>query len=436
MVRRPLTIGICLVILAVCLGLVFALTPVYAEDVREGTVIKKDNLQEMLPKTFEGKTLGSMLPEKIQWMIQNHGLTITLRRSEEVPVDPRWLEATKKYKGTAKYDPKTRVVTGYQAGLAFPDLSESDSDFADKLMWNLYLTGGFPRPDFQYIPIFKYVMIDGTKGIDRSMDWLFLRNYMGGRLGGDKPVLGDGSIYYQQILAGSLPFDVRGLGSFAIRYTDGKLDDRYAYIKSVRRVRRLAGGAWFDPIGGTDQLNDEVSIYSAFPNWYPKYKVLGKRYILAVAHSRGVSWDEKNPGNEFPNIDLAHPPYWNPVNDWEPREVWVVEATMPEEHPYSKRIYYFDTKIWVPYIGECYDKRGEFVKMLMNDNRAGEKGMDTPTSYGVREVSGYTIDFRRMHATIFFQSETARRNPPGLGEKDVNVDTMQAVGEGKWKAPL
>ena len=110
-----------------------AASAAWSEEVAEGTVINAANLGTLLDKQFEGKTIGSMLPENIQWMIKEQGLTMTLRHSEEVPVDPRWIEATKKYSGDVSYDPATRLVSGYKAGLCFPDVSLDDPHVADKL---------------------------------------------------------------------------------------------------------------------------------------------------------------------------------------------------------------------------------------------------------------------------------------------------------------
>ncbi len=53
--------------------------------------------------------------------------------------------------------------------------------------------------------------------------------------------------------------------------------------------------------------------------------------------------DEKDPQAQFPGLDLSGPPYWNPITDWEPREVYAIKCTPPDEHPYCYKIVYFDT---------------------------------------------------------------------------------------------
>lgn len=403
-----------------------------AGELKEGTVIKAENLNEMLNETFEGKTIESLLTEKIKWMVEEKGLTLPLRHSEEVPKDPRWVEATKKYSGSVKLDPGTRDVTGYQAGLAFPDISEDDPHLALKIMYNVYYSGGWSKAEFQYCDPFIIMTIDGDKGLDRIQKWVFLRIFMKGRLNGP-PVIGDGSIYYKQIMLALEPYDIRGIGAFRIRYEDGRLENAWAYLRSVRRTRRLTGGSWMDPIGGTDQLNDETPIWAGDPVWFPDFKYIGKRYILGVTHSRGVSWDESNPDNEFPNVDLKNKPYWNPINDWEPREVWVVEATMPDEHPESKKILYIDADTWMPYIAEIYNKKGEFERMLINCHKP-QKGADSPESIGLL-TEGFCINFNRNHATLYMD-EKQIRNPQGIGPDDVTLGVMEAIAKGKWKSPV
>jgi uncharacterized protein DUF1329 len=416
------------------IGLMLVLmTPsAWADELKEGTVIKAENIDKMRAQKFEGKTIASMLPEKIEWMIRNHGLTITLRNSKPHPVDPRWIEATKKYSGEVKFDPETRNVTGYKAGLAFPNITDDDPHKAAKLIWNQYLTGGWPHSDLEWLPEFIYLMIDGKKGIEREMIWTFYRVWGSSRLTGDDPVIDD-EIYYKQIMMGLEPYDIRGIGSFRIRYNSGKDDDAWAYLRNVRRTRRLSGGGWFDPIGGTDQLADEMAMFSAYPTWYPEYKYIGKRHILAIAHTRGTNYVPDS-GNPYPNFDLKTPPYWNFDNTWEPREVYVVEATMPPEHPYSRRVYYFDAKSWVPYLMEAYNKKGEFVKEFIIEYQV-VPGMDTPHSYDIRTYGGTFIDFQRMHSTNFVTGPAHRRNPPGMGFDDVTLGRMEAIAKGKWDPP-
>jgi Protein of unknown function (DUF1329) len=403
-----------------------------AAELPAGAVIEKDNLDRIKGDTFEGKTIGSMLPEKMEFLIRNHGMKMTLRKSEAVPKDPRWVEATKKYAGEVQFDPQTRRISGYKAGLAFPNVDPKDPHAAVKLMWNADKTGGYPRANLQDYPLFAFLFIDGDKGIERVQHWALIRYFMTGRVDG-QPVLGDGSIHYNQLLFAHYPYDISGLGTFTVRYNDGRPDDISAYLKSVRRMRKLSGGAWADPIGGTDQLADEIEVMSAYPLWYPEYKLLGKRWMLAVAHSKAPPWnkDEADQQKAFPNVDLSSPPYWNPKDDWEPREVYAIEATMPPEHPYSRRVMYLDADTWVFYFGEAYDKKGDFWKASIFNMRPlrTEDG-----GWSLISNQGHTIDLKRRHATIFVHDKLSRFNTKGVGPDDVSLGVLEAAGRGSYIA--
>ncbi len=404
----------------------------WAQEPAAGTAINAANLDSMLPKSFEGKTIDSMLPGTLKTMIRQHGLTITLRHSEKVPPDPRWVEATQKYSKDVRYDPKTRKAVGYKAGLAFPDVSLDDPYAAEKLMWNSYYVFGWPRGMLANYPLFAFLFIDGNRGLERVQHWALIRYFMKGRLEGP-PVLGDGSVDFKQLLFAHYPYDIRGIGTFAIRYGDGRYDDNWAYLRTVRRTRRLSGGSWHDPIGGTDQLNDEVEINSSYPTWYPSYKLLGKRTILAVAHSRWPVWDQsKKDAQAFPGVDLKKKPYWNPVDVWEPREVYVIEARTPDEHPYSKKVMYLDAETWVFYFGEYYDKKGELWKVGLFNMRPIQT---RDGRMGVISTQGHTIDFKRQHATIFCHGPQSQFNTPGVTANDISLTVLEAAGQGRWVAP-
>lgn len=400
----------------------------FAEELPEGTVINAANIDELKPKTFEGKTIASMLTERLEWMVREHGLTIPIRHSEAFPVDKRWIEATKKYSGGVKFDPETKMVSGYTAGLAFPNLSDEDPDLGWKLVWNQQYSGGYPRGDLQYVPLFIFLYVDGHKGLKRTQHWAMIRSYSQGRLNGPPSI--DDQVWYKNALFAHYPYDIGGLGTFNIRYSDGRIDNIYAYMRSVRRTRRLSGGSWMDPIGGTDMLNDEIEVLSAFPTWYKDFKVVGKRFVFATAHSKRPSWDTRSKQDPYPNYDTKNAPYWNPVENWEPREVYVIEATPPKEHLYSKKMMYLDAQVPVFYMAECFDKKGEFWKFQY----FGLTPLKTEDGgWGILSNTGITIDFKRYHATLFGHARTSRWNEPSVSPEDVSVHMLETAGSGGWK---
>ncbi|MBI5923919.1 MAG: DUF1329 domain-containing protein [Betaproteobacteria bacterium] len=325
------------VIKASASGAAFALivslgNSVVAKELPAGTVISKANIDAIKNDTFEGHRVADLLTERTEWQVRSHNLQIKLRNSEPLELDPKYTEATKKYSKNVKYDPKTKEVIGWIAGMPFPNVSPDDPDAGAKLVWNRYL--GFPVGDAINYSKFAFLLIDGNTGLERVQHWVLTRYMMKGRLTGET-VEGDGSILSNTLLFATYPQDIKGLGTFTTRYDSPKVEDQWAYIKSMRRIRRLSGGSWMDPIGGTDQLNDDVENWNARPSWYNGFKLVGKRWILAIAHTsagkgkstRG-SWNnvadsKKNTMEEFPYVDLKTAPYWNPNAEWEPKEVYI-----------------------------------------------------------------------------------------------------------------
>lgn len=401
--------------------------------VEPGAVIDASNIDQMKSETFEGETIGDMIPPSLETLVREHGLQLRLKASEPVPQDADWVEATEKYADQVEFDPETRLISGYEAGLPFPDVSLDDPHAGAKLIWNFNAQGGYPRGTVQNYPLFAFLFVDGDSGVERVQHWALIRYYMRGQLDGT-PTEGEGDVHYRQLLFAHYPYDIRGLGTYTIRYWDGQKDDTWAYLRSVRRTRRLTGGAWMDPIGGTDQLNDEVEVMSAHPTWYPDYEVLGKKKILAVAHGRWPVWNREaeDPSEKYPVVDIDTPPYWNPVDDWEPREVYVIEASTPDEHPYSRKVMYLDAETWVMYLGEGYDQRDDLWKVLIFAMRPMETEQG---GWSIISSHGHTIDLKRRHATIFLHARSSEFNTPGFEADDVTLGVLEAAGRGRWRVP-
>ena len=400
-------------------------TSALAAELPAGTVISKANLDQVKNDTFEGKTIGSMLPEKLEMQIRNHNLSMKLKKSTATPLDPKMVEATKKYAGEVKYDAATNEVTGYKAGIPFPDVKADDPNQAAKLIWNFYYAS--PTGQVMDFKKFAFLLIDQEKGLERQQNWFFVRYFMKNRIAGENiPVDGDGSEFSRTLLFATFPQDIRGLGTYTIRYDGPQFEDNWVYIKNARRTRRLPGGAWMDPIGGTDQLNDDIEIFNARPSWYKGYKYVGKRWVLVVANAN-KAWDESKKGTpeEFPTVDLSGAPYWNPKEEWEPREVHVIEATPPAEHPYSKKIVYMDAQMPRIYFGEAYDRKGEFWKWFHFTMRSikGEDGVNTYVSN-----TGHTLDFKRKHGTIFISHPSWKTNT-AVKAGEVTLGKLEAAGQ-------
>ncbi len=397
-------------------------------EVAPGTVIDKTNIDKLKNETFEGKTIGSMLTEKVEWQVRNWNLTIRLIHSTPVALDPKLVAATKKYSKDVKYDPKTHEVTGYKAGIPFPEIDPKDPDAGFKVAYNFY----YSSPEGDSVDgIFDFVLVDGTKGVERRTSWKYFKYFMKGRLKSGVPPVGeDGSVLYKYFYIAVAPRDLKGTGTFTIAYDSKKPDDTWAYIKSVRRIRQLSGGAWMDPVGGMDQMYDEIYVLSARPSRFPSMKYLGKRWVLAPVHN-SKRWNKAFKGTsspeELPMVDLKHAPYWNPVVDWEPCEVHVTEITAPTENPYnSRRILYSDTRAPHFYYSENYDKKGDFYKFVFFPMQQLTAADGYKAQSG--DICGWWINFKRRHASLFIGTDF-QINPAYANDKSLSLGMLEEAAK-------
>ncbi|MFZ3207842.1 MAG: DUF1329 domain-containing protein, partial [Geobacteraceae bacterium] len=420
---------------------VMAAIPASAAELPPGTIISKANLDKVMNDTFQGKTIKSMLIPSQEYQIRSWGLQMKLRKADIPKMSKGFVAATKRYSKDVKFDPKTREVSGYKAGLPFPDIDINDKYAGDKVIWNWYFAQMYGM--VQYYP-HSWLLVNPETGVERRQDWYWLRVFFKGRLenGGNNPVLGDGSVLSKTLFFVTAPYDLKGIGLFTIRYDSPKLEDTWVYVKSVRRTRRLSGSAWVDPVDGLDMLADEIGIINARPSWYKSWKVLSKKTILVVANAR-FNWVKGAPTleQEFPLVDLKNWPHWNPstLTEWEPREVWEVEGIPPSFHPHSKRIIYMDTQYPAAYIGEGYDRENKLWKYVQymgtpitkaneKQHRAGNviAGPDDDLAMSMCVPSiGVYIDFKRRHASVHYARQY--NGSLDLGPNDVTLGHLEAA---------
>ena len=394
----------------------------FAAELPEGTVISKDNLDKIKNDTFMGHSIGSLLTEKVEWQIRNWNVKLPLKKGREPELDPAYVAATKKYSGQVQFNPQTREVTGWVAGMPFPSISESDPYAGEKVLWNFY----YGQPNGSSERNENVMVLVGKNGFESSQILLFQRFKTKGRLDGS-PTVGDPQILSKTYIKMLAPEDVKGTGTYTIRYdAPAKLEDSWAYIKSARRIRRLSGNSWTDQIGGLDIINDDVYIYNARPSQYKQNKLIGKRWILAVTDHHNVEIPgKKETAEQFEHFALKEPLFGITKGvGFTPREVWVVEGTPPPEHPYSKKIVYVDTKVPVIYQGEMYDKKGDFWRFF-NYHFAMVTGQ-TSSMQRFTYMGQETFDFKARHATLAV-TQSAVPDPAGVKLSDFSPEGLESL---------
>jgi hypothetical protein len=402
-------------------------SPTFADELPEGTVISAENVDIVASNTFEGHKIADLIPESMRLLVVKYGLKMQLGHSRPLEVSPDYIEATKRYAGQVSLDSSSKKVVNFVAGVPFPSINESDPDAALKLVWNQFYVAPV-LGDVQEVGNIQTYTVTAQSGIERSFVMRGKQFRMDGRVSGGPATLGEGAVHKLQVDFFVAPRDTAGVGVFQMRYNDGRPDSVWAYVKSARRIRRMSGGSWMDPTGSLDMLNDDSFLLNSYPLWYEQYNYLGKRWILAVAHqpSRGQKGDSSS------RYDFENAPHWNPTNIiYEPRQVHVIEAIPPVEHPYSKKILYMESYAYFPhfYFGEFYDKKSELWRMMWH--MFGEKQMadGKPGFYIAAHVN---IDVQRERASVLdITSDQYVLNRPGASQSDFRPEVLKEAAEGK-----
>jgi len=383
-----------------CLTLTAA--PLWAAELPEGTVISAANLDDIYEDTFEGHKIKDLLTDKYEMWIRDYAMTMQLEHSNELEYDPAWEQATRQNAGKASLTADNKLE-GHVAGAPFPnwDVDVDDPNCGWKLAWNFYMAN--PNLTDSWIASGEVFILDRERGIidnfmahSGNMKWE-------GRLHGDARLEGQPNEHARYLLVLTAPYDIAGIGVFTRQYNDGTADDGYVYVRSLRRVRRTAGGkSWIDPQPKMDLLNDDNQGVLGYPGWYQDWQCVGKRHVLEVVNAPDGNYLQK--GNIDEVVNYKEPPHWNLIGaSWQPREVFVVEGTPPDYHPYGKKVLYMDAKYPFYYHGEFYDKKGDFWRLWHTRFYPYWRG-NCNGAPGLANLNTLAIDFQAERATYIHQT--------------------------------
>lgn len=197
------------------------------------------------------------------------------------------------------------------------------------------------------------------------------------------------------------PFDIAGTAFLILRYADPrKTDDSWAYIPSLRRVRRISVEVRSDSLLGTDHTLEDFYGFNGRPlehNWI----YVGEARILAVNSSR------------YTTSHFYGPMGFAPYDDWELRDYWVLnQIPYSSSHPYSEKFLYIEKETAMCFYANAYDRGGQLWKTWqMSKNwteapnfRAEEEalgGKVTPPNVRVASFQSINVlDHQNARATL------------------------------------
>jgi hypothetical protein len=351
--------------------------------VPKGTLITKENVKEV----------ADLLPEPIKMLIEKYNLTLKIRDYEPIHPSLGYIEATNKYRGKTKLldignEYKKVGEEGYVAGLPFPQPKDGL-----EVAWN-YQYNYLGDDGDTYYNVF---WISAATGVEHTEEWrwFFITRTINRTDLAPIPAIKeflDKGIQYASMTYALAPYDKKGFGALYTRSVQPLDQQGHIYVPAMRRVLRNAFGTRGDSWNGTDYLYEDIRGFMGYPEWF-NWKLIGKKTILGAPHAG----TKNGKGTEETNLDHKNWPHWNPKFDYEPRPVYVVEATCKiADYPYSKMVFYVDAETNAINFKIAYDKKGQLWKIILLSLNTKSKDMDKlPSDYGPFVV----IDVQAEHAT-------------------------------------
>ncbi len=334
------------------------------------------------------------IPESLSQLITKYALKLKTRKYEAVRPSDGYIAATNQNLGTAKTvdtgsDIRKLGITGYKSGLPFAQPKNGL-----EVAYNYHFAHFGDDADNHY----GVYWVSAKTGVERWEEWRW-RYILRTTHRTDVPPIPDiaefaaKGIQYTSMTWALQPYDKRGFAALYHRYEEPRDQEGHIYIPTMRRVLRNTFGTRGDAWNSTDMLYEDVRGYMGYPEWMT-WKIVGKRTILAPMHS-GTPKGEAALKQTF---DFETWPHWNPNFQWEPRAVYVVEATPKiRDYPYKRMVMYFDAEtFYIPY-KEAYDRKGQLWKILV----IGFNKSPNPAKQPLDIAGALALDLQAEHASCF-----------------------------------
>ncbi|MGB9499198.1 MAG: DUF1329 domain-containing protein [Dissulfuribacterales bacterium] len=384
-------------------------------DVTPGDVIDKSNWEKV-----EG-----LLPESIVNWVKKGDYILNIGSLNYDPLEyNRFLTAESLKKNIGKYeldetdniiDIKTGKLPDFIAGIPFPEVDDKDPGAATKIAYN--------RSYYQalqgHISMPYQVIFVGRKGREREVDALWVQITLDGFEGAkDIP---NPDAYMRRVISLFLqPFDVAGTAQMAWRFRAAKSDLNFAYLPSMRRVRRTTPANRSDGIVGSDICYDDAWGYDGKVSDF-KWKLIREQEALlpfrdknpiTIVQNKNGGWettkDIKDTKFGFETKGWTGVP-WAPTNCiWVKRTVQVME--LRSRNPYYNfgiQYIWLDKESQTGLLKIVCDRAGDYWKTMI----LGQGGLISKDKESMKLLTftlQQNIDERSDHCSII--KDCSKRN--------------------------
>ena len=392
--------------------------------IKVGMVITKDNVDsvkaELIKLTSEG--VYNMVKQGMEMVIADY---------KPWPVPKSFGDVTRANAGqavlTADGNLKTRDGRWWIGGTPFMNLNPKDPQAAVKAWYNQVHV--YDGDDFTHDGVnmfFINAIGQRERALEMSWDRLFLtsREILPPKPSYD-PKMED--VFFRELVYVQSPADLRGFGNLTYRYNDqNKMDDSFAYIPAMRRVRRLTSGQRFDPFVGCDSsIGDFRTLDVPIARW--NWKLVDVQPKLTTLFSCDYITENKNAQRRHPTTVGEKFPRMN-WRLWP--NVYVIEATPKTKADcpvYSKKVVWALGGSWKSNLADAYDLQGKLWKTTQNYfyGYGDGKVLDLLSHF---ETNYYTYDHQSDHASPWHIDFLHRQFNKGFKPERFSTKYLQRFG--------
>jgi hypothetical protein len=344
----------------------------------------------------------NVLPPEILAAVREEGLTILLQNTNDLPVSPEYMNATIEHAQAVSLD-ESGTLTHYQAGQPFPLLEATDPYAGLKAAWNArYADAGDAVQRTESLQL-----RDRTGEYEFGFSFSYARSYGMHRAKPERSIAEwerDGILYkeFMQVLHPAPSLTVHPqLGLVHLRYwpdADARAVLQW-YVTGYLSINKLLtqvynpeASAWRFPVLYEDLFGGYLHAY--------QWRLLSTQVALVPGFVQGTT----------PLFGGPHAGY--PLDPWELRTVYIVEAIpRRSEHPYGRKVIFFDQQTFAPFLTLIYDREGKFWRCgffsyAHPEFYPGAQDVRTPILIGRS-----WIDLRIDRATVDLMTEVVYNKP-------------------------
>ncbi len=315
-----------------------------ADDIKPGTIIDKGNykqfpqLKQLLPEHFYNRLSGQhktpLPPIKI----------VPTRKFRLVDTEAEW---AKKNQGVARINYGTMRLENYQAGIPF---LEPKTGLEVVLNYDRGRNEGGDDTHYRKMTFRNFDKYDRTKDLNLKV---WLKQRLGRCTLSPAPEYPNNTDRVWRTITTLFtgPYDVAGTSSLRFTYDKNKDDDSWAYIPAMRRIRRLAGADYQDPLFGTDIPYDDFV-------WFIQKIDFKKVVPVSVEEGRLLSYAFPNKVVDGHTLKTEGRQLIFPYG-WEIKDCYIITFKITDpSYCYGKRKIWINKDNYIPHYGEYYDQKG------------------------------------------------------------------------------